>query len=58
MKNPPFRCGEEGWGEFDMIITLHTAGKGGDHTLTHDLNFAQERYEASHKIVSLPRPAC
>lgn len=52
MKTAPFRCQEEGWGEFDIQIILHTIGKGGDHTVSHDLNFQQERYEAVHKIVS------
>jgi len=52
IKTPPFRCQEEGWGEFDMALVLHTIGKGGDHPITHDLNFTQERYEASHKVVS------
>lgn len=50
-KNPPFRISEEGWGEFDMQITLH-ADK--DHYVTHDLNFAQTRYESKHVIVSVP----
>ncbi|GAB1196953.1 hypothetical protein APSETT444_006233 [Aspergillus pseudonomiae] len=49
-KNPPFRISEEGWGEFDMQITLH-ADK--DHYVTHDLNFAQTRYESKHVIVSV-----
>ncbi|KAL3472969.1 RanBP1 domain-containing protein [Aspergillus californicus] len=46
-KNPPFRIQEEGWGEFDMSITL-TADK--DQTISHDLNFAQGRYESKHVI--------
>jgi transcription initiation factor IIF auxiliary subunit len=49
-KNPPFRIAEEGWGEFDMQITLHAPDK--DHYLTHDLNFAQNRYESKHVLVS------
>ena len=54
-KKPPFRIDEQGWGEFDMSITLHAVGKGGDHTLAHDLNFQSERYEAKHQVVSEPR---
>ncbi|KAB8270274.1 putative Ran-specific GTPase-activating protein 1 [Aspergillus minisclerotigenes] len=54
-KNPPFRISEEGWGEFDMQITLH-ADK--DHYVTHDLNFAQTRYESKHVITfKNPKPA-
>lgn len=48
-KNPPFRISEQGWGEFDMQIILTAADK--DHTVTHDLNFAQPRYESKHVLV-------
>jgi transcription initiation factor IIF auxiliary subunit len=51
-KKPPFRIDEKGWGEFDMNIVLTAVGKGGDHTLAHDLNFQSERYEAKHQVVS------
>jgi len=50
-KNPPFRIQEEGWGEFDMQISLTAADK--DHVIAHDLNFAQTRYESKHVIVCL-----
>jgi transcription initiation factor IIF auxiliary subunit len=52
IKKPPFRIDEKGWGEFDMTIVLTGVGKGGDHTLEHDLNFQSERYEAKHQVVS------
>lgn len=48
-KNPPFRIAEQGWGEFDMQIVFTAADK--DHAVTHDLNFAQTRYESKHLIV-------
>ena len=51
-KGPPFRIEEEGWGEFDLSIILTATEKGGDHTVAHDLNFAQPRYESVHTIVS------
>lgn len=35
-----------------MNIVLTAVGKGGDHTLEHDLNFQAERYEAKHQVVS------
>lgn len=38
-----------------MSIVLTTVGKGGDHTLGHDLNFQSERYEAKHQVVSCSR---
>lgn len=47
--NPPFRCENDGWGEFEMLIDLHTE-KGGKHTVPHDLNFASPRYEVKHTI--------
>lgn len=50
VKTPPFRIQEEGWGEFDMQIGLTAADK--EHFVTHDLNFAQNRYESKHLIVS------
>ena len=53
IKKPPFRIDEKGWGEFDMTIVLTAVGKGGDHTLEHDLNFQSERYEAKHQVVSI-----
>jgi len=49
-KKPPFRIEEKGWGEFDMQIVLTTMAKGGEHTLDHDLNFQNERYEAKHTV--------
>jgi transcription initiation factor IIF auxiliary subunit len=55
-KNPPFRISEEGWGEFDLQIGLTAADK--EHFLTHDLNFAQPRYESKHVITfKNPKPA-
>ncbi|KAE8451504.1 hypothetical protein EG329_003577 [Mollisiaceae sp. DMI_Dod_QoI] len=47
---PPFRCENEGWGEFDMTIDMFTTEKGGKNTLQHDLNFAKNRYEAKHTV--------
>jgi transcription initiation factor TFIID/TFIIF subunit len=48
--DPPFRCENEGWGEFDMTIDLYTTEKGGKNTLVHDLNFAKSHYESKHQI--------
>jgi transcription initiation factor IIF auxiliary subunit len=39
-----------------MSIVLTGVGKGGDHTLEHDLNFQSERYEAKHQVVSTHNP--
>ncbi|KAI9671400.1 MAG: hypothetical protein M1831_004309 [Alyxoria varia] len=57
-KQPPFRCEEDGWGEFDMKIHLsYAGGKNNEHTITHDLNFQQEKYEAEHNVVfKNPKP--
>ncbi|KAL8930594.1 MAG: hypothetical protein Q9208_000464 [Pyrenodesmia sp. 3 TL-2023] len=57
IKKPPFKIQEEGWGEFDMRITVTGIDKGGDHELLHDLNFQKDRYEADHKITfKNPKP--
>jgi transcription initiation factor TFIID/TFIIF subunit len=50
-KKPPFKLEEQGWGEFDMSVTLHFAEKGGTKELAHDLNFQQPKYEISHVVV-------
>ncbi|RDL39493.1 uncharacterized protein BP5553_03833 [Venustampulla echinocandica] len=47
---PPFRCENEGWGEFDMTIDLYSTEKGGKNTVMHDLNFANEQYESKHVV--------
>ncbi|GKT95901.1 YEATS Taf14 family protein [Colletotrichum tofieldiae] len=46
---PPFRCENEGWGEFDMTIDCYITEKS-KQTLTHDLNFAKNRYDAEHTV--------
>ncbi|KAJ9627879.1 transcription factor TFIIF complex subunit Tfg3 [Taxawa tesnikishii (nom. ined.)] len=52
MRNVPFRIEEKGWGEFEMLVTMTPVGapKGGDTTIVHDLNFASERYDATHSV--------
>ncbi|KAK4169394.1 RanBP1 domain-containing protein [Cladorrhinum sp. PSN259] len=47
---PPFKCTNEGWGEFEMNIELFTTEKGGKHTIPHDLNFSAPQYEIIHTI--------
>jgi hypothetical protein len=46
---------EKGWGEFDMQIILTPIGapKGGEQTISHDLNFQQNRYESTHNVVGI-----
>jgi transcription initiation factor IIF auxiliary subunit len=34
-----------------MEIVLTAMDKGGDHAVTHDLNFQSNNYEAQHTIV-------
>ncbi|ODV84897.1 hypothetical protein CANARDRAFT_166653 [[Candida] arabinofermentans NRRL YB-2248] len=43
-KKPPFKISEQGWGGFDIPITLTLIEKGGDRKINHDLNFAKEKY--------------
>lgn len=58
IKKPPFLLKQEGWGEFDMEIVLQGIDRGGDHTIHHDLNFREERYETLHPVTfKNPRPA-
>ncbi|ETN45094.1 uncharacterized protein HMPREF1541_09970 [Cyphellophora europaea CBS 101466] len=49
-KSHPFRVAEDGWGEFEMQILLTDAG-GKTHTIIHDLNFQQAKYEVKHVIM-------
>jgi len=51
-KKPPFKLEEQGWGEFDMAITLHFAEKGGTKDIAHDLHFQAPKYETTHVVVS------
>ncbi|MCJ1411863.1 hypothetical protein MMC19_005955 [Ptychographa xylographoides] len=56
--SPPFKIQEEGWGEFDMTIVLTAMEKGGETTLSHDLNFQENRYETKHPVTfKNPKPA-
>jgi transcription initiation factor IIF auxiliary subunit len=55
-RNPPFEIREEGWGEFDMQIVLSAVEKGGDYTISHDLNFQHNSYDAKHTIVRMAIP--
>lgn len=47
---PPFKCTNEGWGEFEMSIDVFTTEKGGKQTFMHDLNFSAPQYETIHTI--------
>ncbi|KAK3333342.1 yeats family-domain-containing protein [Cercophora scortea] len=47
---PPFKCTNEGWGEFEMTIDMFTTEKGGKSSIQHDLNFAAPQYENIHTI--------
>ena len=56
LKQSPFRVEEEGWGEFDIPISVHILGlpgKTGERKFNHDLNFLQEKYINDH-VVSIP----
>lgn len=41
----PFKCENEGWGEFEMVIDLYYTDKSGKISVPHDLNFQKNRYE-------------
>jgi transcription initiation factor TFIID/TFIIF subunit len=50
LKKPPFKIEEQGWGEFDLGIVLHNIDKGGENTISHDLNFAKNEYIVDHNL--------
>lgn len=49
-KKPPFTIQEQGWGGFDIPITLTLIEKGGDKKINHDLNFYKEKYIIDKQI--------
>jgi transcription initiation factor IIF auxiliary subunit len=51
---PPFRVSEDGWGEFELQIELKDLS-GKIHSLVHDLNFAQAKYETK-QIINFKNP--
>lgn len=53
LKKPPFKLEEQGWGEFDMSISLTLADKAGDRKIQHDLNFLKEKYTVDH-VITIP----
>jgi transcription initiation factor IIF auxiliary subunit len=53
-KTPPFRIEEDGWGEFEVEITM-TDVSGKEHQIKHDLNFGQERYD-SKQVITFKNP--
>jgi len=53
IKQSPFRVEEQGWGEFDIPISVHIlglTGKAGERKFSHDLNFLSEKYVNDHQI--------
>lgn len=56
LKLPPFSVSEQGWGEFDIPITVHisgVSGKAGDRRFNHDLNFLLPKYTNDH-VINIP----
>lgn len=56
IKQAPFRVEEQGWGEFDIPISIHISGlpgKAGERKFQHDLNFLQEKYVNDH-VITIP----
>lgn len=49
-KKPPFTIQEQGWGGFDIPITLTLMDKAGDRKINHDLNFYKEKYVIDKQI--------
>lgn len=56
IKQQPFKIEEQGWGEFDIPISIHILGingKPGERKFQHDLNFLKEKYVNDH-VISIP----
>lgn len=56
LRQTPFKVEEEGWGEFDIPISIHIvgiSGKSGERKFKHDLNFLQKRYVIDH-VITIP----
>lgn len=47
----PFKCTNEGWGEFEISVDLYTTEKTKLAPVLHDLNFQQARYENVQTVV-------
>ena len=54
IKKPPFRVAEDGWGEFELQIEMKDLS-GKTHSIVHDLNFANARYETK-QIIAFKNP--
>lgn len=56
IKQAPFKVEEQGWGEFDIPISIHISGlpgKSGERKFQHDLNFLLEKYVNDH-VINIP----
>lgn len=54
LKTSPFKVEEQGWGEFDIPISVHLVGlpgKQGERKFNHDLNFLLETYSIDHPVM-------
>lgn len=47
---PPYRCSNEGWGEFEIVIDLYTTEKTKLTPIIQDLNFQKEEYSSTHSV--------
>ncbi|ODV89720.1 hypothetical protein CANCADRAFT_142708 [Tortispora caseinolytica NRRL Y-17796] len=50
LDTPPFLLEQEGWGEFDMLLTLKFVDGSGETSIKHDLNFLKQKYTVDHKV--------
>ncbi|ONH69374.1 Transcription initiation factor TFIID subunit 14 [Cyberlindnera fabianii] len=50
LKKQPFRLQEEGWGGFEIPITITLIDKAGERKIVHDLNFLEDTYSVDHDI--------
>ncbi|KAL6944981.1 hypothetical protein ACO0QE_002424 [Hanseniaspora vineae] len=57
LKKAPFKIEEQGWGGFEMSVSLFLLEKGGERKVKHDLHFLENDYNVEHTIqVPLNKP--
>ncbi|KAI9501567.1 hypothetical protein BX070DRAFT_38291 [Coemansia spiralis] len=52
----PFKVGEEGWGEFDLIIIVHFINCSETYKIVHDLNFHEGESYMKKYSFTIPDP--
>lgn len=46
-----FKCENDGWGKFDIVIDLYYTNKGSKISILHDLNFQKNCYKIVTDVI-------